>query len=353
MFSLPSHAANNSSSRFKRFGGLQAIQETVTNIRDKNSSFVNPPLEYKDNARDIIESQLRTDNDMKSMLTSSSTIASSSSVASSIFSVPISSNSSFSLPIIKEITLKEALPNRFDDMYSKETLNCNELLPNGRPSFTRQALGDWEINDIRSLLIIPELKPEWNSTIPTILQEGIPKFRIILLPLSSPIETIISTLVNSDIYLEANLDYDFKVTSATYIVQTAIHRKEQTMGIPIHGPILHMTKIEWRNIIENYLLNMGVEAQCRHDFRERCHDYKLWKIEQKRQTQTSMPPPSVIPGKQSLLKRTLLKNHNQKDLSTPTHHTITLTKEEKRIIWSQCQAQVYQRLGLDWIPDKV
>ena len=32
---------------------------------------------------------------------------------------------------------------------------------------------------------------------------------------------------------------------------------------------------------------------------------------------------------------------------------ISLSSDEKANIWSQCQAHVYQRLGLDWKPDGV
>lgn len=86
-------------------------------------------------------------------------------------------------------------------------------------------------------------------------------------------------------------------------------------------------------------------------------------------------------GSGSLLKRALMKNfqsknsnetnssqqsvdnndnynNDNKGSSTGSMHNqhggkISLTKEEKAMIWSQCQVQVYQRLGLDWQPDSV
>ena len=257
---------------------------------------------------------------------------------SSIFSAPSFNTLATEVSSIKEnhekqivLELEQALPSMFYDMYSPEILmNPQNLMGNGRPKFTKRELIDWDLNDIRSLLIIDHMKPEWNGMLPIIdsrpLQSttdpepAVPQFRFQLLPLDSPDDVIISTLVSSDLYLEANLDYEFKLTSAQYTVNSARKRHEELIGR--QEPIMHLTKPEWRNIIENYLLNIAVEAQCRFDFKKACSDYKKWKLEQLQAqiiqqneqqlnsiTKPSMPPPSTIPkkSKNSLLRRALLR----------------------------------------------
>lgn len=335
----------------------------------------------------------------------------SSAAQSSIFSVPsfntVSTQLTESSSVIDAydakqqqpltITLEQALPTIFYDMYSPEILmNPQNLMSNGRPKFTKRELLDWDVNDIRSLLIIESLRPEWHGQLPTIAFQPLqadgsmeqepyfPQFRFQLLPLNSPDKVIISTLVSSDLYIEANLDYEFKLTSAQYTVNSARRRHEEHIGY--HEPVMHLSKPEWRNIIENYLLNIAVEAQCRFDFKKACSEYKKWKLEQLRQQaiqqkqsfvkKPNMPPPSTIPkkSKNSLLRRALLRNSQLKieeqhelelqqqqqqmqqqqqanAVEIPTK--VSLTKEEKSMVWSHCQLHVYQRLGLDWTPDNV
>ena len=58
---------------------------------------------------------------------------------------------SISLPplhFVNKISLLEALPKTYQDMYSVGILSTSALLPNGRPRFTQRALIDWELNDI-------------------------------------------------------------------------------------------------------------------------------------------------------------------------------------------------------------
>lgn len=298
---------------------------------------------------------------------------------------------------ITQISLEEALPKSFYDMYTPDVLlsDPSKVLSNGRPSFTKRELLDWDLNDIRSLLIIETVRPEWGNQLPIILNSGpnLPKFKLQLLPLNSSDDFIISTLINSDLYMEANLDYEFKLTSAKYTVSAARTRHEQMIGY--HEVVMVLSKPEWRNIIENYLLNIAVEAQCRFDFKQRCSEYKRWKQhqlqiklqkeelirrqqqqqqQQKNLTKPNMPPPKTIPNKNSnLLKMTLMKNFSKtttiqqqqqqqeieninpplQDLRNSQAMKISLSQDEKANIWSQCQAQVYQRLGLDWKPDGV
>lgn len=246
------------------------------------------------------------------------------------------------------IYLKDALPTNFNDYYFPENLmDKSQLLPNGRPKFShRPGLVDWNLNDLRSLLIVDQLRNEWYGKIPSIYPEEIVttnakngarskqsiSFKIVVLPLNSDDNTIIHTLANSDLFTEHNLDPHFKMMTAKYIVQNA--RKKYSA---LHGPnSVHfnmlLSKPEWRNIIDNYLLNIGVEAQCRLEFKIKCKEYKRWKQEQKLQS---------------------LQTQNQK---TPTQYpvqnnSVTITKEEKALLWQQIQKDVYTRVGLDWQPD--
>lgn len=258
-------------------------------------------------------------------------------------------NNKITLPplnFITEINLTDALPKDYCDMYSLETFQKNETLANGRPSFTQRELLDWEINDIRSLLIVDKLRPEWGNSIPIIKSSNNIQnvngdsyqydsngnkvnFRVVLLPLNSTERTIINTLVSSDLYLESGLDYEFKYASAKYIVES-MRKKYEMIPNRFVNNVLYLNKIDWRNIIENYLLNIAVEAECRFDFRQRCRDFKKWKLDNLRES-PKQENGSVADGDVKIM----------------------LTKEEKSILWSQCQAQVYQRLGLDWRPDKV
>ncbi|CAI4353134.1 BTE_collapsed_G0011350.mRNA.1.CDS.1 [Saccharomyces cerevisiae] len=377
---------------------MSSSQSTTSSRRE---NFVNAPPEYTDRARDEIKKRLlasspsRRSHHSSSMHSASrrSSVAESgsllsdnaSSYQSSIFSAPstvhtqLTNDSSFSeFPnhkLITRVSLDEALPKTFYDMYSPDILlaDPSNILCNGRPKFTKRELLDWDLNDIRSLLIVEKLRPEWGNQLPEVITVGdnMPQFRLQLLPLYSSDETIIATLVHSDLYMEANLDYEFKLTSAKYIVATARKRHEHITGR--NEAVMNLSKPEWRNIIENYLLNIAVEAQCRFDFKQRCSEYKKWKLQQSNLKRPDMPPPSIIPRKnstetKSLLKKALLKNiqlknpnNNLDELmmrsSAATNeqgkNKVSLSKEEKATIWSQCQAQVYQRLGLDWQPDSV
>lgn len=398
--SIPENTANNSDN-----ASFQSLPQSVSSIQStpspRRENFVNAPLEYTDRARDEIKKRLLASSPnrkshhssgMHSASRRSSTADSrsllsdtASSYQSSIFSTPstvhtqLTNESAFSdfsnHKLITRISLDDALPKTFYDMYSPEILlaDPSNVLCNGRPKFTKRELLDWDLNDIRSLLIVERLRPEWGNQLPEVITMGnnMPQFRLQLLPLYSSDETIIATLVNSDLYMEANLDYEFKLTSAKYTVATARKRHEQITGR--NETIMNLSKPEWRNIIENYLLNIAVEAQCRFDFKQRCSEYKKWKLQQSNLKRPDMPPPSLIPRRnssetKSLLKKALLKNIQLKNpnnnldelmmrAGTPSNqqgkNKVSLTKEEKATIWSQCQAQVYQRLGLDWQPDSV
>lgn len=51
------------------------------------------------------------------------------------------------------------------------------------------------------------------------------------------------------------------------------------------------------------------------------------------------------------MKNTVMKLSEEKPVIPPLK--VSLTKEEKAMLWSKCQSQVYLRLGLDWTPDGI
>jgi len=268
------------------------------------------------------------------------------------------------------ITLKQATPSAFHDMYTSDILENATLTASGRPSFTQRNLVDWGLNDVRSLLIITELKPEWNGVIPTIVEPG---YKFSVLPLTSSNRQIVETLVSSDIYKEFEFDKKFLTQTAKYTVEAARHRRTSSSSVPQmfefdqESPL---TKAEWRNIIENYLLNLGCEAQCRLDYERICHTIKRQKRLQSSTTSSqsssltsssiSHHSPSSSPP--SLLKQALLASSSTspdfpsylkpKSAST-TRQKISLSREEKQRIWVQVQSQLYRRLGLDWEADEL
>ena len=299
-----------------------------------NQVYSRTPVEFTNRARDEIKKRLfqgepNRSSDSISMLDNRSHSSSSSSIFSQSTSMATDDSSisggfdksQVQLPVNLTITLEQALPTRFDDMYTQTTFLTNKILPNGRPEFTSRELIDWQLNDIRSLLIVDQLRPEWGGKLPQIIggHQNTAPFRFQLLPLCCSDEFIIGTLVGSDIYLEANLDYEFKWRSAKYIVKTARERHEMMSG-NVKESFMKLQRFEWRNIIENYLLNLAVESQCRYDFRNNCEEFKKWKMNQN---------------------------------SIPSPQRISLSKSEKNLIWQQCQSVVYKRLNLDWKPDAV
>lgn len=409
--SAVSYAPSMGSSQSLEGSLYQTDSQPQVALKKDTANFVNAPPEYADRARDEIRKRLlpagsrshrySRDSEVSSRRSSDSRSVFSNNTwsdQSSIFSQPSTVfthstvDSSFLPPpkIVTQVSLQDALPKTFYDMYAPEILtDPSNLLCNGRPKFTERALLDWELNDIRSLLIVEKYRPEWGNQLPEIVTDApnLPHFRFQLLPLNSSDDFIIQTLVSSDLYMEANLDDQFKLTSARYTVAAARKRHEQMTGRI--EPIMELSKPEWRNIVENYLLNIAVEAQCRFDFKHRCSEYKKFKFQQSNLKRPHMPPPKLIPNNDrgnfmendrsgngsSLLKKALLKNLQLKSFNKnnagdnngnsndsnarstgsiqQNEGKISLTKEEKAMLWSQCQAQVYQRLGLDWQPDKV
>lgn len=227
-------------------------------------------------------------------------------------------------------------------MYTPDILadprHLNEL---GRPLFTERAVVDWGLNDIRSLLIVEKLRPEWGGVLPKIQEKG---YRLICLPLDASDEQIVNTLVDSDIYKEHGFHRQFLVQSAQYTVAATRERSGS------RNQWRKLTKPEWRNIIENYQLNLACEAQCRLDYKRACSQLKRSK--QSQQAASSPPKTSTSP----LLRQALLASAPELPpelKNSIASKRVSLSQQEKQTIWVQVQSQLYRRLGLDWEADEL
>lgn len=260
------------------------------------------------------------------------------------------------------LPLKSVLPTSYAAMYTPDVLaDTTQLTAEGRPLFTQRDLVDWRKNDLRSLLIVPKLRREWNGVAPQIIEPG---FRIIVLPLDASEDEIINTLVSSDIYKEHKFEHRFLVQTAQYTVQAARQRNvNQQQG--------RMTLPQWRNIIENYLLNLACEAQCRLDFKQTClylkkhkqrEQEQLLRQQQEQQQQQQQQKRSTSP----LLKKAILTNlmstspEFNKHITTSNSSSsasisakVSLSRTEKQQIWVHVQTELYARLGLNWEADEL
>lgn len=252
-----------------------------------------------------------------------------------------SHKSSYDSPKRLFFPLRSVLPQDYSDMYTEDVLaDPSQLNSLGRPLFTDRSLVDWQLNDVRSLLIIDKLKPEWNGVVPTVIEPG---YRIIVLGLDASDQDIVRALVDSDIYKEHGFDRQFRYQTAQYTVQAARARSASPRGL---------TKPEWRNIIENYLLNLACEAQCRIDYKKTCSAIKRQRAADQQQTIT-LSPPSPSSNSSTLLKKALLTSLSTSPDFPSKHrpHKVSLSRREKHQIWVQVQTRLYARLGLDWQPD--
>ncbi|KAH3669467.1 hypothetical protein OGAPHI_001588 [Ogataea philodendri] len=238
-----------------------------------------------------------------SLFTQLSQIYSNTTLPTQVSDVPVAHSD--------QISLAEALPRDFRDYYSPDLQTPR--FPNGRPLFTKRNLRDWELNDIRSLLIVDSVRPEWKGKSPLIRLPYVPvTLKIQVLPLDAPDAQYVETLANSDIYEESRFDIEFRQKTANYIVQQARQRHASQFQ--------HQTfmKYEWRNIVENYLLNLAIENQCRYEFKQKVSGLKKAKNQ-------------GIRGDEVLYKK-VLKNR------------IELTDEVKFQIWQEVQKSVYKSL---------
>ncbi|KAK9458275.1 hypothetical protein V1511DRAFT_508364 [Dipodascopsis uninucleata] len=185
-------------------------------------------------------------------------------------------------------------PRRVDDPVVLDIMNSTAEkfgLPNytslHRPSFTQRDLVDWIKNDIRSLCFVTSIEQTWNAKLDAFLDddenesenqfnEYISKtcydlkergFQILVLPLDSDYDTIIDILVSSNIYAEFKFSHNFRYHQAKDALDTCLLLKgdrgdRQRRRRPFRS------KMEWRRIIDNYLLALGIEAQARVDFQK-------------------------------------------------------------------------------------
>lgn len=235
------------------------------------------------------------------------------------------------------LPLKSLLPTSYKNMYTPDVLeNKNMLTRDGRPLFTQRDLIDWTKNDTRSLLIVPELRPEWHGRVPQAIEPG---YNVVVLPLDSSDDRIIQTLVQSDIYKEHAFEERFLLQTAQYTVQAARQRCASKT---------QMTLAEWRNVIENYLLNLACEAQCRDDFKKSCALLKKHKQRELRQQSNSAKMPLL---KRAIMTR-LSTSPDYKEMNGPVAK-VSLSRTEKQQIWVHVQTELYARLGLDWEADEL
>lgn len=247
------------------------------------------------------------------------------------------------------LSLSEALPKDFSDYYAPD-LDVPRF-SNGRPRYTKRNLKNWELNDTRSLLIYPD----WPTTpgSPAAVQGALPSppvpralphiqspikgksFRIQIIPYYASDAQIIQELVSSDIYKEATFEPNFREKTAQYIVEKARRRHAELLVNSFevgaeyfneYGLIGNMEydsyfKFEWRNIIENFLLTLAIEYQCRSDFK-----FRLSQLIGADNAKRASAPSD------NLYKRTLMKRG------------IEITEDMKAEIWKDVQNKVYSKL---------
>lgn len=297
----------------------------------------------RESAQHLLQQQQES---LNRILTRASTVDNSlfSGEGNSIYTAnTFNTNNTLTLPNDKNLlTLNQALPHDFSDYYSPD-LDV-EKFSNGRPLFTKRPLKNWELNDLRSLLIYPELKPEWNNKVPEV-QSPYPniRFRIQIIPNYYSDNQITEYLAHSDIYKEAKFDMNFKLKTASYIVEKARLRHKHILLDsfnldPSNFNEFNLTsniqtdcyfKFEWRNIIENYLLNLGIEYQCRSEFKSRIS--KLKKITHDKNFRSNSSPHL----QNNLCKKVLVENKS------------SISEEEKMNLWKEVQSDVYKCLNMD------
>lgn len=250
-------------------------------------------------------------------------------------------------------TVQQVLPADFSEWYPPETLVPNQLTEMGRPRFTQRDLVDWEVNDLRSLLIIENIPRSWNGQIPSLED---PRFEILVLSRQLDDDSIAQALACSNLYMEHDLDIKFRIQTARYTLQATRQRRADPQKLTT------LSVAEWRNVIENYLLNIACEAQSRLDYKRACavmkkkkrqagNDYVDYEQAQYSNNQSTSPllrqaimtSLSTSPNVPAYLRDRLLNSHKKKQ---------SLSLEEKQTLWVQVQTNLYQRLGLDWHPDQ-
>lgn len=211
------------------------------------------------------------------------------------------------------IPLRESLPRDFSRYYEPEVYanekNINEI---GRPKHTDRNLVDWGLNDVRSLLFRPEKARKWPK-----IQE--PGFHIVSLPLDASDDVLVDILAHSDLFKEHKwLTVHVRSEIAAHVVHAA---REASGGNSC------LTLPQWRHMVEEYMLNLACQVQCRLDFRKSLSQLKQTKSEIYGSDTDSCSPPEL----------------------QPEHVTV----EERCRLWRSCQKALYNRLNLDWKLDQL
>lgn len=270
---------------------------------------------------------------------------------------------------LTKISIHTLIPTDFRTYYTSEVLQTHELTAQGRPSFTERPLIDWRLNDLRSLLI-------FDLPLPAQLRDAElrePGFRVHVIPRDLPDDQMVTALANTSLYQEFNFSMEFKMQTAYYTLLAVRERIGQNVAL---------TRPQWRNVVENYLLNLGCEAQCRLDFRTLYYkllDRKREQVQQQQQQQQQDGSDAKHHSRQrrrsssstlstNLLRKAILTNittefrnrdcceiqlYPQNPRSGSNNHDVKLTQLEKQEIWVFCQASLYKFLGLNWKPDEL
>lgn len=210
------------------------------------------------------------------------------------------------------LPLREAIPRSYSQFYDPKIYadekNINDL---GRPKFTDRNLIDWGLNDIRSLLFRPRDSANW----PEIREAG---FHITSLPLDAPDCALVEVLASSDLFKEHRwLTANVRREVARCIVRAT--RVDAGSGC--------LTLPQWRHMIEEYMLNLACQVQCRSDYRKALAQLKNNKSSVYGSDSDIGSPPEL----------------------QPDHVTV----EERCRLWRSCQKALYNRLNLDWELDPI
>ena len=351
---IHSHIHNHNHNQQKSNNKLQVIQEHPqviqqqhSQIQHNKSQYINSPLRQATANANIVDSDEASSIDSgrsgcslsadaaKSLLEAQQRSLEEAMDDRSLFShVTVSTNATLLSNNSNTLPLSNVIPTDFTDYYSPD-LDVARF-SNGRPVFTKRPLKNWQINDVRSLLIYPQLRPEWNGKIPNVLSPSSSSssssktLRIQIIPPHLPDPMIADYLAHSDIYEEAKFDESFRVQTAKFIVERARRRHKQMLidsfdvqpeqfnENNLTGNIQYdcYFKFEWRNIIENFMLNLGIEYQCRIEFK-----LKMSKLAKHKSNNTT-------------LQKAIL---NKK----------TITENDKLAIWKDIQANVHNSLNMD------
>ncbi|ODV90503.1 hypothetical protein CANCADRAFT_44153 [Tortispora caseinolytica NRRL Y-17796] len=256
------------------------------------------------------------------------------------------------------VSIGDVIPQDFSSRYEP---GIRGLHKDGHRPFALAStiLPDWSLNDLRALLIVYELKPEWNGTVPQLTGS---ELKVQYIPLTVTDEEFTEALTSSELYKECNFSQELRLSMAKHAVES----------IGRHDHTTPLTVPQWFYAIENYLLNLACEAQSRIDYqaainrllRERRAPIAAFRRDRSSTCTTSQGPPisgnpAPISGPADessgdyLLKKVLtnraLRVHRKS--SGDLEAARLISDEEKATIWNNIQAALHKRLELLWKKD--